>query len=146
MGYGYQPNPDQPRRADQPLLPGPLKRGKKRDFSLMSFLLLAVVAVTMRSFRDIELWKLLQEDSALRKSLGFERVPHRTTIGRRLSNLVPEAREQIALLGEQVKPEPDQPSISAIDERMYKAVGPSWHKSDRQKDLVPVNLRRRYFS
>jgi hypothetical protein len=123
----------------------PPKRGKGREFSSMSFLLLAVVAVTMRTFRDIELRKLLEQDSALRKALGFERVPHRTTIGRRLSSLVSEATQQIALLGnrivDQVKPASGQPMISAIDGRMYKAVGPSWHKSDRQKDLVPVNLR-----
>src|SRR5215510_7143759 len=64
------------------------KRGKKPDFSALSFLLLAVVAVTMRTFRDSELHKLLEKDPRLLQELGFERVPHRTTIGRRLSALV----------------------------------------------------------
>lgn len=125
--------------------PVPLKRGKKRDFSALSFLLLAAVAVTLRTFGNSELRKLMEKDERLRQAMGFERVPHRTCIGRRLSGLVPEAEQQITLLGqrivEEVKPEDDHSEVSAIDGRMYKAQGPKWHKSDRQKDLVPVGLR-----
>ncbi len=125
--------------------PTPPKRGKKRDFSALSFLLLAAVAVTLRTFSDSELRRLLEKDQRLRQAMGFERVPHRTCIGRRLSSLVPEAEQQIALLGkqllEEVKPEAEQPTLSAIDGRMYKAQGPKWHKSDRQKSLVPEGLR-----
>ena len=79
--------------------PAPLKRGKQRDFSALSFLLLAVVASTTRTFRDSELCKLLEQDVRLRRALSFARVPHRSTIGRRLTGLVPEAEAQIAALG-----------------------------------------------
>src|SRR5262249_39902421 len=100
-------------------LPSPPKRGKKRDFSALSFLLLAVVAVTMRTFRDSELRKLLEKDQKLREAMGFERVPLRTCIGRRLSSLAPEAEQQIPLLGErvvaEVRLETDQPEVSAVD-------------------------------
>jgi len=44
--------------------PAPLKRGKQRDFSACSFLLLAVVAITTRTFRDSELHKLLVAPSS----------------------------------------------------------------------------------
>lgn len=125
--------------------PAPPKRGKQRDFSARSFLLLAVVAVTLRTFRDSELHKLLKKDERLRKALEFEPLPHRTTIGRRLAGLVPEAEQQIALLGqvivEQVTPTDDQTEVSAVDGRMYKAQGPRWHKKDRLKGLVPAGLR-----
>ena len=125
--------------------PAPPKRGKKRDFSATSFLLLAVVAITTRTFRDSELRKLLEKDARLRLALGFPRVPHRTCIGRRLTGLVMEAEQQIALLGQQivaeVQPETDQSEVSALDRRMYKAQGPLWHKQDREKGLVPVGLR-----
>lgn len=125
--------------------PVPPKRGKKRDFSALSFLLLAVVAVTTRTFRDSELQKLLEKDERLRITLGFKRLPHRTTIGRRLVALVPAAEQQIALLGQvivdEVKPADDQSAVSAVDGRMYKAQGPRWHKKDRQQGLVPVGLR-----
>jgi hypothetical protein len=125
--------------------PSPPKRGKQRDFSALSFLLLAVVAITLRTFTGSELRKLLEKDASLCRALGFSRAPHRTSIGRRLTGLVPEAEEQIAALGQQivaeVKPEADQSEVSAIDGRMYQALGPKWHKKDRDKGLVPIGLR-----
>ena len=99
----------------------------------------------MRTFRDSELRKLLEKDQQLRLALGFDRVPHRTSIGRRLSGLVVEAEQQIALLGQcivaEVKPAIEEPEVSAVDGRMYQAQGPKWHHGDRRKDLVPVGLR-----
>lgn len=125
--------------------PAPPKRGKQRDFAALSFLLLAVVAVTTRTFRDSALRKLLVQDARWCQALGFERVPHRTTIGRRLADLLTEAAQQIALLGEriveEVKPEADQSAVSALDGRMYQAQGPKWHKRDRRNGLVPAGLR-----
>src|SRR5262249_11075557 len=77
--------------------------------------------------------------------MGFDRVPHGTCIGRRLSGLVPKAERQIALLGqrivEEVQPEDEHSEVSAIDGRRYQAQGPKWHKRDRQKDLLPGGLR-----
>jgi hypothetical protein len=108
-------------------------------------LLLAAVAVTLRTFSNSELHKLLEKDERLRRAMEFKRVPHRTRIGRRLAGLVPEAEQQIALLGQQilaeVQPGEERSEVSAIDGRMYKAQGPKWHKGDREKDLVPVGLR-----
>jgi hypothetical protein len=125
--------------------PAPPKRGKQRDFSALSFLLLTVVAITTRTFRSSELRKLLEKDAGLRRALGFSRTPHRTCIGRRLAGLVPEAEEQIAALGQQilseVRAETDQSEVSALDGRMYQAQGPLWHKKDREKGLVPIGLR-----
>lgn len=125
--------------------PAPPRRGKRRDFSGLSFLLLAVVAVTTRTFRDSELQQLLTRDAPLRGALGFVRVPHRTTIGRRIAELVPEAEAQVAALGgriaEEVKPQPGVSQVSAIDGRMYEASGPKWHKADRLAGRVPVALR-----
>lgn len=78
-------------------------------------------------------------------ALAFERVPHRTTIGRRLTALVEEAEQQIAALGQQlvaeVTPSASQSEVSALDGRMYQAQGPLWHKRDREKGQIPVRLR-----
>jgi hypothetical protein len=121
------------------------KRGKQPDYSDFSFLLLAVVAVTTNTFSDSELWRLLSKDSSLRKTVEFERVPHRVTILRRLSSLVQCAEEQIRLLGEvimkEVNPSQEQSQVGVIDGRMYEAVGPRWHKRDRQNGVIPVGLR-----
>jgi hypothetical protein len=129
----------------QPPPPSPPRRGKQRDFSALSFLLLAAVAVTLRTFRNSELHRLLEKDADLRLALGFVRVPHRTQIGRRLAGLVAEAEEQIALLGQQlvsqVQPPEEASQLGAIDGRMYEARGPRWHKKDRLKQRLPAGLR-----
>lgn len=130
--------------AYQPV-PTPPKRGKKPDFSELSWLLLAVVAVTLRTFKDRELHRLLTKDEDLRQTLGFCRVPHRTWIGRRLASLVPVAETQIALLGQvivaEVKPAADECEASAMDGRMYEACGPRWHAKDRAANRIPLGLR-----
>src|SRR3982750_1758221 len=83
-------------------LPQQSKRGKPRTYSGLSFLLLAVAAVTLRTFKASELARLLLSDPALRQAIGFMRVPHRTTIERRLKQLLPEVEAQVAVLGQQL--------------------------------------------
>ena len=75
------------------------KRGRVRQFSECSFLLLAVVAIVTRTFADSELFRLLQADAQLLATCGFSRVPHRTTILRRLKSLTAVAERQISLSG-----------------------------------------------
>jgi hypothetical protein len=126
-------------------LPGERKRGKPRTYSGLSFLLLAVAAVTLRTFKASELYRLLLSDAALRRAIGFMSVPHRTTIERRLKKLLPEVEAQVAALGQQlsqeVQPDRQQPQTSAIDGRMYEAQGPKWHKKQRLKGRIPPGLR-----
>ena len=125
--------------------PPPCQRGRPRTFSGRAFLLLAVVAVVLRTFKPQELRTLLVKDDGLRQQLGFSRVPHRRTIERRLDATLPEAEAQVQALGQrilgEVKPGPAEPQASAIDGRMYQAQGPLWHKRDRDQGRVPVGLR-----
>ncbi|MBA3765406.1 MAG: hypothetical protein H0W99_00175 [Acidobacteria bacterium] len=108
-------------------------------------MLLAVVAVALRTFKERELFRLLATDALLRDALGFIKVPHRRTIKRRMQSLISEAEAQIAHLGEQLKeevqPRDSQPQASAIDGRMYAAHGPLWHQKHRKLGLIPLNLR-----
>lgn len=121
------------------------KPGRPRTYSGLSFLLLAVVAVTLRTFKGVELRRLLEKDARLRQELGFERVPHRRTIERRLMALQPEAEAQVAALGqqivEQVEPADGLPVAASIDGRMYEALGPRWHQKQRKQGLIPRGLR-----
>jgi len=121
------------------------KRGRKPDFSELSFLLLAVVAVVTKTFSDSALHRLLLGDAQLCTGLGFERVPHRTRFGKRLKSLVAVAEQQIAGLGKtilaEVKLGADQSQVSATDGRMYQAVGPLWHKKHRAEGIIPAGLR-----
>ena len=128
-------------------VPPPAKRhrGRPRTFSGLTFLLLAVVGVVLRTFKPQELATLLTKDATLRQALGFRRVPHRRTLERRLDATLPEAEAQVQALGQQilgeVAPGPDEPQASAIDGRMYQAQGPRWHKRDREQGRVPAGLR-----
>lgn len=126
-------------------LPMQRKRGRPRTYSGLSFLLLAAVAVSLRTFKGAELHRLLWRDAALRQALGFISVPHRTTIERRVASLLPEAEAQVATLGQQIIKEVQPPEgyspTSAIDGRMYEALGPKWHKQHRAQGRVPRGLR-----
>jgi len=121
------------------------KRGRKPTFSELSFLLLAVVAVVMKTFSDSELHRLLTKDTYLLQTLEFPRVPHRTRILRRLKRLVPIAEEQISLFGKtilrEIVPIENHSQVSATDGRMYQAIGPKWHKKDRLEGIIPLGLR-----
>ncbi len=125
--------------------PRPKKCGKEPDFSDLSFLLLAVVAVVLKSFGDSELQRLLVQDEELRRICEFPRVPHRTSIGRRLKTLLPYAEEQISGTGSQILSEielsAEYSQISATDGRMYQANGPKWHKQNRLAGEIPHGLR-----
>ena len=125
--------------------PPPRRRGRPRTYSGLSFLLLAVAAVALRTFKERELRRLLIADESLRATLGFAAIPHRRTIERRMQALVPEAEAQVAALGRQVaqevQPTAEQPQASAIDGRMYEAVGPLWHQKHRRDGRIPLGLR-----
>lgn len=119
------------------------KRGAPYSFSELSFLMLAVTAVILRTFKNSELHRLLRQDTGLRERIGFVRVPHRVTIGRRLCGLLPVAEARIAELGHRFLAEMagEQSAVSAVDGRMYEAVGPKWHARHRAEGFVPPGLR-----
>lgn len=125
--------------------PATKKRGREPDFSDLSFLLLAVVAVVTKTFSDSALHRLLLQDKNLLASLEFSRVPHRTRLGKRLKSLLAVAEEQIAHLGKTILAEvsvaANHPQVSATDGRMYQAVGPKWHKKHRLEAVIPSGLR-----
>src|SRR5258705_10419733 len=77
------------------------QRGRPRTFSGLAFLLLAVVGGVLRTFKPPELVRLLGKDAALRKALGFKRVPHRLTLGRRLDVTLPATGARSQPLGDQ---------------------------------------------
>jgi hypothetical protein len=121
------------------------KPGRPRTYAGLSFLLLAVVAVTLRTFKGLELRRLLEKDARLRQALGFRRVPHRRTIERRLASLQPEAEAQVATVGrrliDEVEPADGLPVAASLDGRMYEARGPRWHQKQRKKGRIPPGLR-----
>lgn len=123
----------------------PRKPGRPRTYSGLSFLLATVVAVTLRTFKGLELERLFTQDARLRSEVGWESVPHRKTIETRLQSLQAEAEAQVAALGQQIvqqiEPPKEMPLGSAIDGRMFEARGPKWHQKQRKEGLLPIGLR-----
>ncbi len=123
----------------------PRKRGRENTFSELSFLLLTVVAVVTKTFSDSALHHLLSEDKQLCRVCEFIRVPHRSSILRRLKALLPSAEEQISRSGNRILNEVEIASqfskISAIDGRMYQSIGRLWHKKHRKLRVIPEGLR-----
>lgn len=119
------------------------KRGKPVTYSACSFWLLNLVAILLRAFSASELHLLLTEDEVLRSELDFEKVPHRKTIARRISTLTELGESQIAAFGSRILTTfaPFNQSLSAIDGRMYEALGLLWHQKDRQLGVIPSKLR-----
>ena len=54
--------------------------------------------MVLRTFKPQELATLLTKDAALRQALGFDRVPHRRTLERRLDATLPVAEAQVQAL------------------------------------------------
>ncbi len=101
------------------------------------------MAVLLRAFSASELHLLLTKDENLRTELGFQKVPHRKPIARRISALTKTGEQQIAAFGFKILTTfavPNQ-EVSAIDGRMYQALGPLWHKKYRHQNLIPAKLR-----
>jgi len=121
------------------------KRGRKPDFTELSFLLLAVVAVVTKTFSDSELDRLLLQDKEVCRALGFSRVPPRTRLGKRLTSLREAAEEPITELGKtilaEVEPGTNYSQVSAADGRMYQAEGRKWHTKQRTEGVVPPGSR-----
>lgn len=133
VSANYQPPPEKRKQ-----------RGREPDFAPLCFWLLAVVAVVTRTYGDSELHRLLSYDEPLRLACRLIRVPHRVTIGRRLKTLLSAAEEQIKLCGRQIVTEvtaAEKQIVSAVDGRMYEAMGAKWHKRDRRENRIPRGLR-----
>jgi len=121
------------------------QRGRPRTFSGRAFLLLAVVAVVLGTFKPQELPTLLATEESLRQWLGCSRGPHRRTMARRLDATLSEAQAQVHALGHQSlgdgEPGPEEPQAAALAGRMDHAQGPLWPKRDRHQGRVPVGVR-----
>jgi hypothetical protein len=75
--------------------------------------------------------------------LGFEQIPHRTTLSRRFKSLYATLQDFIAFLGawaSALSPEFDSRALIE-DGSLFKAHGPVWHQTDRKAGRIPEKLR-----
>src|SRR5947209_17502393 len=69
----------------------PRKPGRPRTYSGLSFLLVAVVAVTLRTFKGLELQRFFNQDARLRREIVWNKRRRRKTIERHLQSVQPQA-------------------------------------------------------
>jgi hypothetical protein len=106
-----------------------------------------VVLFVMMQFRRIWRFKAqhrwLTQHPKLLKWLGWEQVPHRTTLSRRYKALYEVVQAFVQFIGQ---------DDGELDERLrqrhlvedkspFKALGPVWHQQDRRAGRVPAKLR-----
>lgn len=80
----------------------------------------------------------------IKQLLGFETVPHRTTLSRQFKKLGDVVSEFVAYVGNEVADldEAFANNHLAEDKSLFKADGPVWHQSDRKAGRIPPKLRR----
>jgi hypothetical protein len=106
-----------------------------------------VVLFVMMQFRRIWRFKAqhrwLTQHPQLLRWLGWEQVPHRTTLSRRYKALYEVVQAFVQFIGQ------DAGDLDARlrqqhlveDKSPFKALGPVWHQSDRQAGRMPTKLR-----
>lgn len=102
----------------------------------------------MMQFRRIYQFKTqydwLVAHPEMQQLLGFEAVPHRTTISRQFKKLGDVVSDFAAFVGDEVADldEAFANNHLAEDKSLFKADGPVWHQSDRKAGHIPPKLRR----
>jgi hypothetical protein len=88
-------------------------------------------------------WRWLALHPKEARELGFESVPHRTTLSRRFKKLGTTIQAFVFFLGrwaESLAPSLDS-HVLVEDASLFKAQGPVWHQSDRKANRIPEKLR-----
>lgn len=118
-------------------------RGRPCEYTTKCLILFFTIMMIRRitAYQAQHRWLIHHEDEM--RSLGFEKVPDRTTLSRRNKQLYPTIQAFIAFLGqwaEALGPEFDS-QVLIEDASLFKAQGPVWHQSDRVANRVPEKLR-----
>lgn len=88
-------------------------------------------------------WKWLTQHSESLSVLGWETVPHRTTVSRRYKALYEVVQTFSAFLGQNSEALGTEMSTKHLneDQSLFKAEGSVWHQSDRLQGRIPEKLR-----
>jgi hypothetical protein len=117
--------------------------GRPVDYEAKVLIVFFTVMLVRRitAFKTHHRW--LENHRQEAAQLGFEQIPHRTTLSRRFKSLYPALQGFIAFLGVwscALSPEFDS-RVLIEDGSLFKAQGPVWHQSDRKAGRIPEKLR-----
>jgi hypothetical protein len=88
-------------------------------------------------------WKWLSQHPEALSVLGWEQVPHRTSLSRRYKQLYGVLEEFVAYLGQASAGLGEELHTTHLyeDQSLFKAQGSVWHQSDRRVGRIPDKLR-----
>ncbi len=113
------------------------------EYPAQGMMVFFVMMQYRRVFQFKTQWRWLEAHPTERQTLGFESVPHRTTLSRRYKGLYQILQAFIAYVGRdaQTLDESFESHDLYQDKSLFKAQGPVWHETDRQAGRVPDKLR-----
>jgi hypothetical protein len=96
-----------------------------------------------RLFQFKTQWNWLRHHPEALTVLGWEAVPHRTTLSRRYKTLAAVLEDFVQFVGQVSGALGKAMATQHLyeDKSLFKAQGPVWHQSDRQAGRVPDKLR-----
>lgn len=118
------------------------KNGRKKIYSETQIALICVIMVLKKIYSFNGIIKYLKDEKTICKLLELENIPDRTTLSRRAKVIHKKLKEIITFLGLfYCRMFKNALLISSLDSSLLRSAGPLWHKKDRNKGLIPDNLR-----
>jgi hypothetical protein len=113
------------------------------DYKHKSLIVFFIIMQYRSIFKFKAQRRWLKTHTSERERLGFEQVPHRTTLSRRYKTLYQVVQDFIAFLGHYAETLDERFDSHNLfeDKSLFKAKGPVWHQSDREAGRIPDNLR-----
>ena len=123
--------------------PLPVQRGHPFEYRHKLLIAFFTIMHMKHIFQFQTQWRWLTTHSEDRHQLGFETVPHRTTLERRYKQLYTLLQLFIVFVGETAEPLGQTFASHDLneDKSLFKAQGPVWHQSDREIGRIPEKLR-----
>jgi hypothetical protein len=117
------------------------RRGAPKTYSEKVMFKIYIVSLMKKLWQRRSLWRYLTANEVVAEACGLARVPDRRTLDRRLTEIAPNAEEQIRALGLILSVEAvTDGTIAASDGSAFETPGPVWHKKDKEAGQVPEGL------
>lgn len=118
-------------------------RGHPFTYAQKMLLVFFLLMQCRRIFRGKAQWRWLTTHPQAAQTIGFQRVPHRTTLRRRYKKLYAVLQQFIAFVGQRAEDLDEAFTRQTLyeDKSLLKAQGPVWHQKDRKEGRIPEGLR-----
>lgn len=119
------------------------KQGRPFTYTEETFIIFFMLMQFRRVHANKAKWRWLNKHPEIVDLLGWSKIPHRTTIGRRYKALYGVLQELILFIGLYAPELSEQFRQAHLveDKSLFKALGPVWHQSDRKAGRIPEKLR-----